>query len=317
VQALRCWLREFLFPVESVNWLAVFRLGVGVELLSYCLSLRQDWDYMFTTTGSGAVTRELSEAIVSANSPLIPRLGWLVMLGETFGAKESETILCVWACLLIAACCLMLGLCCRTSAITAWFLHLCAAKSGLFFAYGVDNFTTIGLFYLMLAPFPDRYSIDYRIRKLRLAATWRLGFHRRVLQIHLCVIYFFGGLTKCIGFGWWNGTSLWRAMIRPPFNAISPHILIHWKLLFPVIGASVCILESAYPVFISLRRTRLAWLVSIVAMHVAIGFLMGMYLFALIMIVLNLAAFGPTLTGWKRKERTSDAAILREATSLR
>jgi len=30
-----------------------------------------------------------------------------------------------------------------------------------------------------------------------------------------------------------------------------------------------------------------------VGMHIAIGLTMGMYLFALIMIVLNLAAFGP------------------------
>jgi hypothetical protein len=32
--------------------------------------------------------------------------------------------------------------------------------------------------------------------------------------------------------------------------------------------------------------------VAIVAMHAAIGILMGMYLFALVMIVLNVAAFG-------------------------
>jgi hypothetical protein len=36
----------------------------------------------------------------------------------------------------------------------------------------------------------------------------------------------------------------------------------------------------------------------ICAMHVAIGVTMGMYLFALIMIVLNAAAFGPTLVQW-------------------
>jgi hypothetical protein len=36
-------------------------------------------------------------------------------------------------------------------------------------------------------------------------------------------------------------------------------------------------------------------------MHVAIGLTMGMYLFALIMIVLNLAAFGPGLGIWPDK----------------
>jgi hypothetical protein len=44
-----------------------------------------------------------------------------------------------------------------------------------------------------------------------------------------------------------------------------------------------------------MKKTRLVWLVGILAMHVAIGLTMGMYLFALIMIILNLAAFGPDL----------------------
>jgi hypothetical protein len=37
-------------------------------------------------------------------------------------------------------------------------------------------------------------------------------------------------------------------------------------------------------------------------MHVAMGLTMGMYLFALIMIVLNLAAFGPSLAFSRRAD---------------
>ncbi len=58
---------------------------------------------------------------------------------------------------------------------------------------------------------------------------------------------------------------------------------------------SVCILETGYPLFIWLRRTRLIWLLSVLAMHVGIGLTIGMYLFAFIMVVLNIAAFGPGL----------------------
>jgi hypothetical protein len=35
-------------------------------------------------------------------------------------------------------------------------------------------------------------------------------------------------------------------------------------------------------------------------MHIAVGLTMGMYLFSLIMIVLNLAAFGPGLIRWRK-----------------
>jgi hypothetical protein len=51
-------------------------------------------------------------------------------------------------------------------------------------------------------------------------------------------------------------------------------------------------LETSYPIFIWPRRTRLIWLVGIIAMHGAIAVLMGLYLFGLIMTVLNVAAFG-------------------------
>jgi hypothetical protein len=293
VHGLRRQLAKSLFPPEADEWLGALRIGLGIEVFCYCLSLRRDWAAIFIVDKTGILTRELAEGIVSADSPLIPRLGWVVALGQSAGIKESAVILLVWICLLLAGGCLVAGICCRISAITAWFLHLCAAKSGLFFSYGVDTFTTIGLFYLMIAPLPDTYSFDYRVRTLRMRGTWRLGFHRRVLQMHLCLIYFFGGLTKCLGYGWWTGASLWRALMRQPFNVIPPSVLIAWKFLLPAAGIFVIVLEVGYPLLIWLKATRRLWLVLVIAMHMAIGFAMRMYLFALIMIVLNVASFGP------------------------
>jgi hypothetical protein len=131
-----------------------------------------------------------------------------------------------------------------------------------------------------------------------------LGFWHRVLQLHLCVIYFFSGLTKCLGSGWWNGSNVWRALIRPPFNVIDPEILVRWKYLFPVVGIFVCLLEIGYPFFIWNSKTRKIWLIGICSMHVGIGLTMGMYLFAFVMIVLNLAAFGPGLIRLERHRIT-------------
>ena len=123
-----------------------------------------------------------------------------------------------------------------------------------------------------------------------------MGFSAGVLQIHLCIIYFFGGIVKLVGSGWWNGDSLWRALTHPPFNVISPESLVQWRHFFPFLGISVWLIEIAYPVFIWSKKTRNVWLLLIIGMHVAIGLTMGMYLFALVMIVLNLAAFGPDWT---------------------
>ncbi len=283
---------EFLFPPETDKWLAALRIGLGLQVGIYALFLRSDWHFLFASTGKGLVSRELGEAITSFDSPFIPKLGWLVALGSYVHIGEDAVLSVAWACLLCMGLLLLVGIFSRPAAIVAWFLHLCAAESGGLFAYGADNFMTTGLFYLMLSPLPDRYSLDHRLLRVELRDPYFLGFWRRVLQVHMCFVYFIGGLAKCLGSGWWNGSNLWRSLTRPPFNLISPDILVRFKYALPILGISICLIELGYPFFIWLRKTRLFWLICILAMHVAIGLAMGMYLFALVMIVLNLAAFG-------------------------
>jgi hypothetical protein len=268
---------------------------MGLQVLLYCLSIRKDWAYLLAGTGGGLISRNLSEAILSLESPLIPRLGWLVEMGARLGVGEGAILSAAWFCLFGAGFFLLVGFLSRPAAIVAWFLQLSAVKSGDLVSYGMDNFTTIGLFYLMLAPLPDHYSLDWRWRGARKQDRQLLGFFRRVLQVHLCLIYFFGGIAKSLGSGWWDGSNLWRALVRPPFNLIAPEILIRWKYIFPVAGILICFLELGYAFFIWTKRTRPVWLVGVLAMHVGIGLTMGMYLFSLIMIILNLAAFGPGL----------------------
>jgi hypothetical protein len=292
----------FLFPAETDNWLAVLRLGLGLQTTLYSLSLRNDWNHLLGGAGKGVSGPDLAEALLSVESHFVPRLGWLAALGEHVGLREESVLAVAWICLLVAGCGLFLGLFCRFSAILSWFFHLCAAESGGFVSYGVDNFMTIGLFYMVLSPLPDRYSLDWRLRELRSKNPQLLGFWRRVLQLHLCLIYFFSGLAKCLGSGWWDGSNVWRALIRPPFNVIDPEILARWKYLFPVAGVFIWLLEIGYSFFIWNDKTRRIWLICICGMHFAIGVTMGMYLFALIMIILNIAAFGPGLLADSAKQ---------------
>lgn len=296
MEKARQWLSDFFFPAESTQWLAILRWGLGLQVLLYTLSLRNDWSHLFGANDRGLISRELSEAILSVESPLAPRLGWIVEVGNYLGLSEEKGLIITWILLLLAGSLLLCGFFSRFAAILAWFLHLCAVKSGGLLSYGVDNFTTIGLFYLMLSPLPDRYSLDWRIRKSAPTDPRLHGLFRRVLQLHMCLIYFFGGLAKCFGAGWWDGVSIWRALTRPPFDALPATTLVKWRDLLPFIGIFICLVETGYPFFIWSKRTRLIWLALIIGMHVGIGLTMGMYLFALIMIVLNLAAFGPPMS---------------------
>jgi hypothetical protein len=300
----------FLFAVDSGRWLAFLRVGLALQIVCYCLSLRRDWNALFTGEGNLFVSRDLTEAILRIENPFGPQIGWFVGLGNQFGLNEQTTLSILWGLLLCAGGCLLIGCFSRSAAVIAWLVHLCATKSGDYLAYGVDNLTTLGLFYLAIAPLPDCYALDSKLWRGRRIDPARLGFHRRVLQLHLCAIYFFSGLTKCLGAGWWNGASIWRALTRAPFNVLPVELLVSWKVVLPFVGIAVCVLETAYPVFIWLKKTRFVWLVSVVAMHIAIGLSMGLLLFSLIMVVLNVAAFGPgSLALFRQSWRSSGVSV--------
>ena len=221
-EKMRNVIASFFFSEESDSWLGVLRIGLGLVIVCYAVSLVNDWNFLFATSGSALVTRDFSEALLSLQSRFVPRLGWLVDVGERFGLKEQAILWLTWLCLVGGGVALSFGIFSRLAAVLVWFLYLCVARSGAFVSYGVDDFTTIGLFYLMLSPLPDRVSMDRILRKVKPANPAMLGFFRRVLQLHLSLIYFFSGLTKCLGSGWWNGENLWRALTRPPFNVVSP-----------------------------------------------------------------------------------------------
>lgn len=282
----------FFFPGESDRWLTALRVGLGLAVITDAWPLRMDWHDIFAGTERGLMSRELFEGLLSTQSPLVPRLGWLVWICQRLGSGESFALSLAWVVLLGAALCLLIGLYSRPAAVVAWALQLASAKSGGLFTYGADNFLTIGLFYLMIAPLPDRWSWDWRKRAPSPPDPQRLGFHRRVLQCHLCLIYFFSGLTKCLGVGWWNGENLWRALTSPPFDRLPIEFVASFSPLLPLAGISICLLEIAYAFLIWPAWSRRFVLGSVCVMHLAIGVVMGMYLFALIMLVLNIAAFG-------------------------
>lgn len=296
---------ELLFPAETDTWLTILRIGLAAQLIVFCFSIRSDWRYLLASSG-GLNSRALAERILSLESILIPRLGWLVSLGARIGLSEERVLALIWVALVVASLLLLIGFASRSCAATTWLLHLGTVKSGTLVAYGVDNFVTIGLFYLMLSPLPDRFALDWRLRKRQLQDRHLLGFWRRVLQTHLCLIYLFGGIAKSIGAGWWDGTNLWRALIRPPFNVVPADVLIHFKYFFPIAGIAICVVETCYPFLVWNRQLRRPWLLAILFMHVGIGLAMGMYLFASVMIILNLAAFGPGVL-WP-EERVSNSA---------
>src|SRR5256886_3658781 len=126
------WTRalKFLFPPETETWLAVLRVGLGLQVAAYALFLRSDWYYLFASSGKGLVGREIGDAITSFESPLIPTLSWLVALGRSVNMSEETVLSISWSCLLSAGSFFFFCLFSRSTGIFSWFLHLFVPVSG-------------------------------------------------------------------------------------------------------------------------------------------------------------------------------------------
>ena len=89
--ALHRWrtqLMEFLFFPETDTWLTILRLGLGLQVTLYSLSLRNDWSYLLAET-SGLVNRNLAEGLLSVESRFVPRLRLIFEPVKLKGAQEN------------------------------------------------------------------------------------------------------------------------------------------------------------------------------------------------------------------------------------
>ena len=121
-------LRNFLLKPQSSIWLTILRVGLGLQVLCYGLSLRGDWLELLGRENQGLIRRDLTEAILSARSPFIPRVGWMD-IGAHLGLSEPTVLWTVWTVLMVAALLVAVGLFCRISSAVVWLLYLSTAKS--------------------------------------------------------------------------------------------------------------------------------------------------------------------------------------------
>jgi hypothetical protein len=190
---------------------------------------------------------------------------------------------------------LLVGLKTGLFAIFAWLTHTLTVNSGYISLYGVDTMIHICLFYCVWMPVGCRFSIDRMSSRTVGSGQFCIGLSIRTLQLHLCIIYLNSGLAKAIGQQWWTGEALWRALMQPQFARFD----FSWLSSFPLLPQLACwavvIIEVGYSLFIWPIRTRPVWLLATIALHLGIIVSMGLFMFSIMMIVMNLSAFGSDL----------------------
>lgn len=278
---------NFLFEPSSSSALGFFRIAVAVLCIIQMFSIYPD---ILNIYGEyGFIRRELSDLLLFKYAP---RVNWFSDLLYFYDINETISLNILFFSYIFLLFLFMFGVFTRYTAIVVWFIHLMFLGSNQLFTYGFDYFIAACLFYCIIMPVGFYYSIDNIIKKRLYKPSIYTTFYLRVLQLNLCLVYFFGGGDKMLGTQWWDGEAIWRALMMPYFYQFDMSWIASLPWLAIILSWSTILLEFTYCFFIWHHRTRPIWLLGILGMHIGIGIFMGLYFFAAIMIIMNITAFG-------------------------
>jgi hypothetical protein len=233
----------------------------------------------------------------------------------------------------IVACAFLftIGFCTRFTTAATWFGSLCYIHRNPNILFGVDTMMTILLFYLMFSPCGAVYSLDRLVRqwwvtaKPRIVQWWYGVLKRplpdvpppdpvpetaplsvsanvciRLMQIHVCIVYLYSGLSKLFGAAWWNGSAVWGTLGNYEFAPMQfePYLaflrflgsnMLLYETFMTSAGLFTLTFEIGYAFLVWRPRLRWCFLGAAIMLHAGIGLFMGLKTFSLMMLVMNMA----------------------------
>jgi hypothetical protein len=208
-----------------------------------------------------------------------------------FAAGSPSAVRVLGGIALAAAILLALGLFTPLAAVVSLAGLVSAANRAPLNVFGLDDMLGLLLVPLVIGPAGATLSIDRWLmpRSTASAPSVRATIALRLLQVQLCVVYFFSGCGKLLGASWWEGTALWGAAANVQYRTLDLTWLARHPLLVNALTLATLFWEVAYPALVWPRLTRPLVLAMAVLVHLGIGLAMGMMEFGLAMIVANLA----------------------------
>ncbi len=303
---LRDWIQDlvggwdrFWFTPRLPHTLAIIRIGCGAMLVYVHLI----WA-IFATDFMGdsawidnATIRELHNAGSNAQWAW----SWLWYIDSPLLLRLHE-LLAIFFCTAMT-----LGFLTRIATPLAWWFTLmtCHRMTGALF--GLDQVVVMLSMYLMIAPCGSVFSIDAVLR----ARGWELKWlptgepdspsvlnnvATRMIQLHLCVIYLFGGLSKMRGEMWFDGTAMWFALVNYEYQSLDMTWIGRSPFVIATLTAITIFWETFYCALVWPRFTRPIALALAFFVHAGIALVLGMVTFGTSMILANLAFFEPEFT---------------------
>lgn len=197
--------------------------------------------------------------------------------------------------------------------VTSW-LSLIFAISYAYRApaalFGLDQINVMLTLYLAIGASGQALSVDrlwkrYRsarktpsdfTQNLSAAPSVRSNLGLRLIQIHMCVIYFFAAISKLQGEAWWNGEAMWLAFANLEYQSRDMTFLAAHPWIINLMTHVTILWELSFAALIWSRTMRPLVLIVGVLLHLGIGAFLGMWTFGLVMLI-GCASFLPPTTG--------------------
>ena len=231
-----------------------------------------------------------------------------------YHVTDMPSVWLVHAGILAANLMLVLGFMTRFAAVATWIGAISYIQRAQTSLFGLDTLTSIFLFYLCLAPCGAVWSVDSwlaarRARRLGLpapkpVATSGATFVQRLMQIHFAIIYIGAGTSKLMGNSWWGGTAVWGVMANSSFAPLEfeayyqglAFLCRHrwlWEIVMSSLVVFTLVVELGLPFIVWFPRARWIIMCGSLLLHTGIGYIMGLTVFGISMVVL-LFAFVPS-----------------------
>jgi len=310
---------RFWFTPTLPHTLALIRIFAGTMM--FYTHLVYALDLMSFLGPNSWVTRDLSREIYKTQDSYAAwSYLWYV---------ESPAVLWILHILaLIIFVFLIIGMWSRVTSVLACLITLsyCHRLNGSWF--GLDQVNAMLAIYLVIGPCGAAYSLDRwleeRKRKSQVTPprTVSCNIAIRLIQLHLCIIYLFGGITKMRGETWWDGSATWFAVSNLEYQSIDMTWIGHYPFLFAFLTHVTIFWETFYCALVWPRLTRPIVLIIAVGVHGGIALFLGMITFGLAMLIANLAFVSPILVqtsiswvsqNWKRAGQGSERKTQKSA----
>ncbi|HYV37945.1 MAG TPA: HTTM domain-containing protein [Gemmataceae bacterium] len=276
---------EFVSKPASPRPLAALRIGLAAALLYQAFAYAGN---LLELYGDRGIVQW--NAMPFAPPPVMPNLATIRDLLLPLGLNAESCVRLVFYTYVASLVCLMLGWRTKAAAIVAWLTQMAIKTTGITAIYGVDEFAHFALFYCVWMPIANAWSLDLQAGRVSGEPTALARLALRVLQFHMCIVYFSSGIEKATGEQWRNGEAIWRSVMRPDLAMFDLSWLPNFQVLAIILCWGTLVVEIGYPFMIWHRWTKPVWAIQTIGLHVGIAIFLGLWSFAAVMIVLNVAA---------------------------